>query len=163
MWHKFKVKPIHSTKSEHACCTTQPTAKAACPGCALEAKSVLAQTLKQMLTSKAQLRVDDLSGFYYCKTPSCPIIYFNENVELFQKDLTVIVGLKQGSLPDTLCYCFEWTKTAIEMEWEEKGESRAVEDITEKMASIGCSCESLNPSGRCCLIDINQVIALLKP
>ena len=162
MWKKVEKLSVHPQSSEHGCCTPQLTTKANCPSCEAEAKSVLAKTVDCFLTPEAKSGLDDLAGFYYCKTASCPVIYFKKDEKLTQKDLTVTVGLKDGATPDTLCYCFEWTETAIKLELEEKGESRASEDISEKMASLGCSCEILNPSGRCCLQDIDKTIKTLK-
>ena len=72
--------------------------------------------------------------------------------------MNVIVGLKEGAKPATVCYCFEWTKEKIKAELEATGETKALEDIKGKMENPGCSCEILNPSGGCCLGDVGKAI-----
>ena len=98
------------------CCTTQPKGKVACPSCSEKAKGVLPKTLDALLTSKAKVTFSCLDGFYYCKTPSCEVVYFRDATLLTQEHLSVVVGLKDGAVPATVCYCFEWTKEKISAE-----------------------------------------------
>jgi fatty acid-binding protein DegV len=72
------------------------------------------------------------------------------------------VGLKEWTNPKTVCYCFNWTKEKIENEIKEFLETKAIEDITEKMNTTGCDCEHNNPSGNCCLKDVKKVIKELR-
>ncbi len=72
--------------------------------------------------------------------------------------MNVIVGLKEGAKPATVCYCFEWTKEKIKAELEATGKTKALEDIKAKMENIGCSCKILNLSGGCCLGDVGKAI-----
>ena len=140
------------------CCTPQPKGKEECPQCHDKAKGVLSKTLEHLLIHEAKKEFTNLDGFHYCKTPSCEVVYFRGNDILLQKDLTVGVGLKEGSSPETLCYCFEWSKEKIREELINKGETVALEDIKAKMENPGCSCEVLNPSGGCCLGDVTKAI-----
>lgn len=41
-------------------------------------------------------------------------------------------------------------------------EQEIIDDIKAKIKDPGCSCETLNPSGRCCLGDINALIKQQK-
>lgn len=61
-------------------------------------------------------------------------------------------------IPDMLCYCFGWTKTAIATELIQMGKTKALHDIRFKMKTKGCSCTTLNPSGKCCLTDVKVFI-----
>ncbi len=164
----FNFKPIKEEKSESCsvegggCCTPKPKGKAVCPSCGEQAKGVLELTLESLLTDEAKSRIECLDGFYYCKTPTCKTVYFRDETVLTQNDITVIVGLKEGATPATVCYCFEWTKEKIQAELEATGETVALEDIKVKMDDPGCSCETLNPSGGCCLGDVGKVIKELK-
>jgi len=142
----------------HDCCSPQPQGKMPCPSCEEKTKGVLAKTLKHLLADGAKSKLDSLEGFHYCKTPSCSIVYFRNDTVLTQKDVSVIVGLKEGATPATVCYCFGWTKEKIRAQLQEKGETNALEDIKVKMQDPGCSCEILNPSGGCCLGDVGKVI-----
>ncbi len=75
-----------------------------------------------------------------------------------QKNLSVVVGCKEGVSPANVCYCFGWTKEKIKEELQSTKESSALDDIEEKMNSMGCSCEILNPSGGCCLGGVSKAI-----
>jgi len=66
--------------------------------------------------------------------------------------------LKDWANPSTICYCFNWTKEKISNEINESNKTKAIEDISEKMNSIGCNCENNNPSGKCCLKDIKKAV-----
>ena len=146
-----------STES-HDCCSPQPKGKAECPLCGKAAKGVLVKTLEHLLTDDAKAKLDTLEGFHYCKTPTCEAVYFRGDEVLKQDALTVMVGLKGGANPATVCYCFEWTKEKIKAEIEATGKTTALEDIKAKMENPGCSCEILNPSGQCCLGDVGKVV-----
>ena len=144
------------------CCTPKPKGKAVCPGCGEKAKAVLGITLESLLSDEAKSRLKSLDGFYYCKTPTCKTVYFRDKTVLSQDDVTVVVGLKKGATPATVCYCFEWTKEKIQAELEATGETVALQDIKAKMEDLGCACETLNPSGGCCLGDVSKVIKELE-
>ena len=146
----------------HNCCTPQPKGKVECPQCGQKAKGVLGKTVEYLLTDEAIAKLSCFDGFYYCKTPSCEVVYFRNNEILTQKDISVVVGLKDGASPATTCYCFDWTKEKIRAELQESGETKALEDIKAKMENPGCSCEILNPSGGCCLGDNTKVIKEIK-
>lgn len=153
---------VSSETNEDDCCTPQPKGKEPCPVCGKRAKGVLTKTVEHLLTPRAKLRLSCLEGFYYCKTSTCDVVYFRDGEILTQTDLSVVVGLKEGAVPATVCYCFEWTKEKIKAELEQTGETTALENIKAKMVSPGCSCEILNPSGGCCLGDTGKAIKEIK-
>ena len=164
----FSFKPIKVENTESCsvegggCCSPKPKGKAICPSCGEKAKGVLVLTLESLLSDVAKASLESLEGFHYCKTPSCKTVYFRDETILTQNDLNVVVGLKEGASPATVCYCFEWSKEKIKAELEATGETIALEDIKAKMENPGCSCETLNPSGGCCLGDVTHVIKTLK-
>ena len=153
---------MFSVSPQHNCCTPQPKGKALCPRCQKEAKGILSKTLEYLLKETSKSKLSCLEGYHYCKTASCKVVYFKEDDILTQEDLVVEVGLKEGASPATLCYCFHWTKEAIQKELEISGETKALEDIKAKMKDPGCSCEILNPSGGCCLADVQKFIRGIK-
>ena len=166
MFGEFKGKVLQSSccssVSSGNCSTTMSTGKQACPKCNQKAKGVLAKTLDHLLKDESKKSLECLEGFYFCQEPSCELIYFRDALSLTQEDLKVVVGLKEGATPATLCYCFKWTKEKIEYDLKHKGSTDALEDIKRKMENPGCSCETLNPSGGCCLGDVTKVIKKLK-
>ena len=148
--------------AKNNCCTSQPKGKVECPTCKEKAKGVLGKTLNVLLKEETKLMLTCLDGFYYCKIPLCKTIYFKEEKILTQKDVNVVVGLKDGATSATVCYCFGWTKQKIKEELLRTNKTTALDDIKEKMNTVGCSCEVLNPSGGCCLADTTQVIKEIK-
>lgn len=164
---KFRAKENASycstiKENPHSCCTPQPKLKEECPHCRSQAKGVLEKTLNSLLKDEVKESLKSLEGFFYCKTPSCDVIYFKNDILLYQKDLKVMVGIKDGVKPANLCYCFGWTKEMIEDEIKQHGKTEALDDIQKKMKDIGCSCEIKNPSGSCCLGDVKKAINEMK-
>lgn len=161
MWKLNENNPPQNSVCDtesHNCCTPQPKGKVPCPNCSQNAKGVLGKTLEHLLNEEAKRKLTCFDGFHFCTTATCEIIYFRDNEILVQKDLSVTVGCKDGASPATVCYCFHWTKEKIKAQLETNGVTSALEDIKEKMKSIGCSCEILNPSGECCLGDVAKAI-----
>lgn len=132
-----------------------------CPICKNKAKEVSAVTIKSLVKKEYIQKLSSIRVFFYCQTPSCEVIYFKPNEIIRQKQLIKEVGLKDWTNPSTLCYCFNWTKEKIEEEINEFGKTNAIEDIREKMNTIGCNCEIKNPSGKCCLKDVKKTIKTL--
>ena len=154
----FKLKKEEPT----GCCSVQPKGKVSCPKCQLLAKGVLSKTVEHLLTEEAKSTFSCFEGFHFCKTPTCEVVYFRDEQIITQKEMSVLVGHKvcQGATPAT--NCFEWTREKIKTEIDATGDSTALGDIKEKMESVGCSCEVLNPSGGCCLGDVGKVIKEIK-
>lgn len=149
-------------KEATGCCSVQPKGKVACPKCEALAKGVLAKTVEHLLEPEAKGKLSCFDGFYYCKIPTCKVVYFRNDEIFTQENMSVVVGLKEGASPATTCYCFDWTKEKIRTQLQETGKTNALEDIKTNMEKIGCSCEILNPSGGCCLGDNSKIIKELK-
>ena len=142
----------------HDCCSVQPKGKKECPKCKEKAKGVLGKTLEYLLHDDVKINLDCLDGWYYCKTPTCKTIYFRGEEVLTQKDLSVVVGLKDGAKPANMCYCFGWTKELIRADIKQNKKSTVLDDIKHHMNTEGCSCEIKNPSGNCCMADVGKVV-----
>jgi oligoendopeptidase F len=66
------------------------------------------------------------------------------------------------SLDGLICYCFKKTKKELFEAVKNGNENQVVDDIKSKMKDPGCFCETANPSGKCCLADIQSFIKLMK-
>lgn len=132
--------------------------KPTCPICKIEAFQVSNLTVKSLLKKEYLNLLSSANQYYFCKTTSCEVIYFEQNNIIKQHQLLIEVGLKEWANPKTICYCFEWTKEKIENDIVKYGKTNVVEDITSNMNTVGCSCETKNPSGKCCLKDIKEFI-----
>jgi|TARA_R110002033_G_scaffold802_6_gene7720 hypothetical protein len=133
-----------------------------CPVCKNKAKEVSAITVKSLVKDKYLKEFSSVKDFFYCQTVNCEVIYFKPNEIIKQEHLTKEVGLKEWASPKTVCYCFNWTKEKISDEISKFGKTNAIEDISEKMDSLGCDCEHKNPSGKCCLKDVKKAIKELS-
>lgn len=139
------------------CCSgsSAPPLTVACPACGQAGKPVQPSTLKGLLEISARTEVDE-GPWRFCGTPACDLVYFNPATgRAFRKDrLTVRVGLKETEAPRPLCYCFGHTVESLRTEWETTGRLASVEAIRAAVKEGLCRCETLNPSGACCLGEV---------
>lgn len=130
-----------------------------CPICGARGKPVDRVTLEHLLRPERLKDVIDVP-FFFCETHECDVVYYAESGEqLFDKDdLTVRVGVKEDSDPIPVCYCFNFTEREIIEDVEAHGRSTIFEEITANVKAGTCSCEVSNPSGRCCLGNVQKAI-----
>ncbi len=148
------------------CCKLPEPAEVAddrCPRCGEKGRTVLRETMESLLKPEALERLVD-EPYYFDRTPECDVVYFsNEARSYFQKDeLKVRVGLKETESPIPLCYCFGHTAESAREEILTTGRSSVAERITAEAQAGNCSCEIKNPSGTCCLGDVNQAIGQIQ-
>ena len=125
---------------------------AICPACGAEGKEVKAITIRSLLRPEKQTLIDD-DRYFFCGSPGCEIVYFTEGGSrtFIKADLTVRVGVKEVSPPRQICYCFGHSVEEIFEEVERTGKSTVADKITRRIKEDGCSCETKNPTGTCCL------------
>ena len=129
-----------------------------CPICKNLANSVLLKTIKALVKDEFKDNIDNLEQFFFCKTPSCNVVYFSKDQIIYKDQLKIEVGLKEGSKKSTICYCFNWTKDMIINDFKKYGKCDVIDDIKNRIKEFGCFCEVKNPSGKCCLSDIKNFI-----
>jgi hypothetical protein len=66
------------------------------------------------------------------------------------------------NLDGLICYCFKKSKEELFESVKSGEENLIVEDIKSKMKNPGCFCETANPSGKCCLADVQAFIKAAK-
>jgi len=90
--------------------------------------------------------------YYYCNSPSCDIVYFN-NSEVFNTSmLNKEVGLKDSSSQQALvCYCYNYAKSSL----DSVGLAQKIEI---RMNNYGSRCDTRHPAGECCLPAIKEII-----
>ena len=86
--------------------------------------------------------------YYFCEDPNCDVVYFGEDGSAFTKaELRTPIGVKEAAEDAPLCYCFGISKADF-------AKNPSLRDfVIEKTKNGLCSCETSNPSGRCCLKD----------
>ncbi len=130
-----------------------------CPECGMSGKRVKETTLRSLLRPEKQALIGD-SRYYFCGSMGCETVYFTEESSrtFSRADLTVRVGVKESSPPRPVCYCFGHSMEEIFDEVERTGKSTVTADIRRRMAEEGCSCETKNPQGSCCLGTVEGVV-----
>ncbi|MDP2735606.1 MAG: (2Fe-2S)-binding protein [bacterium] len=137
------------------------TTKNSCPGCGVSGKRVKTITLRSLLHPGMVLEIGN-KAYFFCGSPDCNTVYFTEDgSRTFSKtDLTVRVGVKESSQPKPVCYCFGHSIEEIFDEVERTGKSTVIADIRRRITSEGCSCETKNPQGACCLGTVEGVVRM---
>jgi hypothetical protein len=86
--------------------------------------------------------------YFFCHDPACDVVYFGDDGStLLKSQLRTTVGVKEASGDAALCYCFGVTRT-------DALNDTGIKDYVVAQTKHGnCSCDTSNPSGRCCLKD----------
>lgn len=87
-------------------------------------------------------------NYYYCDDPNCAVVYFGlDNTIITKPMLRTKVGIKESADDTLICYCFGVTKA------DAISNKQVQPFVVEQTKNARCSCETSNPSGRCCLKD----------
>lgn len=126
------------------------SSKLSCPSCGEPGRPVGIVTLKHMVRPEF-LEVVNKTGFLFCRTADCPLVYFHPDGETLEKsDLRVRVGLKERADPVPVCYCFGFTERMLLEEIRATGETTIPQRVAAEMKADHCACETRNPQGSCC-------------
>ena len=88
------------------------------------------------------------SHYYFCDDPECEVMYFGDDGSVILKSqLRTSAGIKSGANENLLCYCYGISK----VDFHRNPATKAFV-IAQTRAGL-CSCDTSNPSGRCCLKD----------
>jgi len=130
-----------------SCCTAASPKKYKCPVNGIECVEVSAKTIIHHIKNPWQW-TEKKQGYYFCKDPDCDVVYFGEDGSVIPKSaVRTVIGIKDKSSDSLACYCFGVSKT-------EAISNPSIEDYVTQNTRVGlCSCETSNPSGRCCLKD----------
>lgn len=144
-----------------AVCVTEEARRDACGTCGAAGRPVARKTVLLMLKHELLGRV--VEGEYrFCPDPDCRVVYFTEGGLSFSTDdLRVRVGLKEKSDPVPLCYCFGFDERDVREEIAREGRSTVPERISTLIRQGLCACEARNPSGACCLGEVNRAVKRL--
>jgi hypothetical protein len=99
-------------------------------------------------------------NYRFCSDSECQVVYFSEECDttFVKEDLRVRVGLKDRVDPIPLCYCFGFDEKDVREDLAEKGWSHIPQLIAGLIKQGMCACETRNPSGACCLGEINEAM-----
>ena len=98
--------------------------------------------------------------YLFCRTRTCPVVYFSLNGEQAYTTAQVRerVYQKEPENGDVLvCYCFQHSVGEIRTASPEK-RMEIVDDINTGISAGRCACDLRNPQGSCCLGSVHELI-----
>lgn len=129
-----------------------------CPECGKIGKPVQEQTVKALLS--ASLRdVQDVQ-YFFCRTQTCPVVYFSEDgQQVFTVEQVREQVYQKGPEADDvfICYCFRHTVGDLRAA-SPKERIAIVSDINTGINAEQCACDLRNPQGSCCLGNLRAAI-----
>jgi len=135
----------------------------ACPVCGEKGKPVQGQTVKALLSvSLRQVRND--VEYLFCRTVSCPVVYFSPDGEqtFTANEIRERVYQKEPDAEDVLvCYCFKHSVGEIHAAAHET-RLAILDDINAGIQADQCACDLRNPQGSCCLGNVRALIKRLE-
>jgi hypothetical protein len=140
-----------------------PAAVDHCRRCGSKGRPVSRKTMQSLLLPEAVVRLED-GPYHFDASPDCDVVYFsNQTDSYFDKNaLAVRVGIKEKEPPVPICYCFGHTADSAREEIVRTGRSTVAQRITQEIRAGRCACEVKNPSGSCCLGEVNRVVGRIR-
>ena len=132
--------------------------EAFCPECKQKGKVVQGQTVKALLSVSLRLIQD--TEYYFCRTRSCPVVYYSADGKstFTTLQLRERVYQKEPSADDVyVCYCFKHTVAEIRNASPESSDS-IIKDINTGIQTNQCACDLRNPQGSCCLGNVRRLM-----
>lgn len=132
------------------CSVEQPSRTHFCPVNGKEYKSVATKTILHHISAPWEW-VEKNQGYYFCDDPNCDVVYFGEDNSVIKKtEIRTAVGIKENKSDALTCYCFGVSHLEVQ-------QSPSIRDFIVSKTKAGmCSCDTSNPSGRCCLKDFTD-------
>lgn len=133
------------------CCSSPyastPPNRHPCPGNGIEYPAVSPKTIIHHLKSPWQW-AERRQGYYYSEDPGCHVVYFGDDGSVITRsDLRRNLAVEDASPDALVCYCFGIARA------DALANPSLKDYVIEKTKAGLCSCETSNPSGRCCLKD----------
>ncbi len=148
------------TATPDGCCS-EPWEDAAgrCP-----ASRAVGQPVKWItVVALSRVPIPSRQEVFLCRDPDCEVVYFgNQGLELRQPDLHTVPGFKEAD-GGLVCYCFRRTRMEVEEEARTLLASPTLEFVRTKVQEKSCACEIRNPTGKCCLRDIQSIVRANTP
>ncbi len=148
------------------CCSVSPATepvphsdspRLVCPRCGQPGKAVSLLTLKHQV-KLPHLAAVEAGPFAFCRSPECPVVYFNASgIELTLADVRQVPTVKNSDNPQ-LCYCFGFDTVMARAEIRATGGCTVPGRIAAEMKADRCACEIRNPQGSCCFANVTAAV-----
>ena len=133
-----------------------------CPQCRKTGKPVVTQTVKAFLSASLR-QIQDVQ-YMFCRTQTCPVVYFSvDGKQIFTiEHVRERVYQKELETEEVhICYCFQ--HTVGEFRTASSADRAAIlEDIETGIVTAQCACDLRNPQGSCCLGNVHSLIKRLN-
>lgn len=141
------------------CCTSprRPARPAPCPVSGFQSKPVPWLTVAA-LTRDA---VPPKQPLWLCRDTGCELVFFGQDSALTVADLNVAPGFKTRS-DGLVCYCFQHRRSDLEHDLATGRETTTMDAVRAQVRAGNCACEVRNPTGACCLGDLQRTLADLR-
>lgn len=149
------------------CCNAVKTAssvaaESACGECGETGRAVSRQTVAHHVKSEKLASVET-DEYKFCSSKNCPVVYYSASGGAFTvEDARELVTVKSSGDERPLCYCFGFTEGFARREIEQTGASSVPQQVSRFIKEKLCACEIRNPSGACCLGEINRTVKRLS-
>ncbi len=141
------------------CCPPKPAPSAVAPRCAecgTKGRGVDRRTVFHHVKSELLSQVGE-DEYRFCAAPACAVVYYNAGGAVFTvNDVRDLVTAKASGDARPLCYCFGFTEGDIRREVAQTGATTVPAQIGAFIKTQLCACEIRNPSGACCLGEVNK-------
>ena len=134
----------------------------ACQICGEPGRIVAKQTVVHQVISEKLSSVGD-AEYRFCGSVDCDVVYYSVDGNVFTTDdVRELVTTKMNGDNRPLCYCFGFTEGNVRREIVLRGETTIPAQVTQFIKEKLCACEIRNPSGSCCLGEINRTVRLVE-
>ena len=133
-----------------------------CPRCNAPGKRIDTATVKALLDKS--LRLVTGSEYLFCRTETCPVVYFSSDGQSTFRatDIRVPVFQKEPRNPNVpVCYCFRHTVGEI-LGSSQSDQAAILKDIETGIDVGQCACDLRNPQGSCCLGNVRALLKSLR-
>ena len=133
-----------------------------CPECGKTGKPVQGQTVKAVLSLSLR-ELQDVQ-YLFCRTQTCPVVYFSATGEqtFTVEQVREKVYQKEPEAKDVfICYCFRYTVGDLRDASPDE-RSAIVDNINSGINAGQCACDLRNPQGSCCLGNVRGMIRKLE-
>ena len=95
----------------------------------------------------------------HCANELCEVIFHLGSDTVETDSVSTQVGLKATDKVTPVCFCFAHTADDLAEDFvANDGVSQIKASIKVAVADSQCACEHLNPSGKCCLVDVRRTL-----
>lgn len=118
-----------------------------CPRNGIEYHELAVRTIKHHIKRAWEWEPGN-RRYFFCEDPDCDVVYFaDDDSVILTSQLRTRIGIKTTDDDALVCYCFGISKA------DAQSDATLRAYVLEQTKNGECSCDTRNPSGRCCLKD----------